>query len=69
MTKLHPIEKLSRIQYDVIMQAINNAKAEIKDDEFIDPYAEVEYEGYNNINLFEALVEVEYIILSSNIPN
>ena len=30
--------KLTDLEYGVIMQAINNAKAEIADDTFIDPY-------------------------------
>jgi len=40
------------------MQAINNAKAEIADDTFIDPYAE-NTDGYTNETLLVALNSVE----------
>lgn len=58
---------LSSIEYNAIMQAINNAKAAIADDEFIDPYGE-NPDGYTNETLLEALNSVEDKIISHNIP-
>lgn len=58
---------LSVIQYDAIMQAINNAQAEIADDTFIDPYAD-NPDQYTNEQLAQALDEVRDIIISENIP-
>lgn len=58
---------LSSIEYNAIMQAINNAKAAIADDEFIDPYGE-NPDGYTNETLLEALNSVENKIISANIP-
>lgn len=60
--------QLTAIQYDAIMQAINNAKAEIATDTFIDPYAE-NPDGYTNETLLEALNQVEDKIIDANIPN
>ena len=59
--------QLSTIEYDAIMQAINNAKGAIADDEFIDPYGE-NPNGYTNESLLEALNHVESKIISDNIP-
>ena len=59
--------KLSSIEYDVIMQAIQDTKASIADDEFIDPYGEAP-ENYTNENLLAALLRVEEKIISANIP-
>ena len=59
--------QLSSIEYDAIMQAINNAKATIADDEFIDPYGE-NPDGYTNETLLAALVRVEDKIISHNLP-
>lgn len=64
---MRTIHNLTSIEYDVIMQAINNAKAEIADDTFIDPYAE-NPDGYTNETLLAALERVEDIIYESNIP-
>ena len=58
---------LSTIEYDAIMQAINNAKAAIADDEFIDPYGE-NPDGYTNETLLAALNQVEDKIIRANIP-
>jgi hypothetical protein len=58
---------LSVIEYDVIMQAINNAKAAIADDEFIDPYAE-NTDGYTNETLLAALNRIEDRIINANTP-
>lgn len=57
--------KLSSIQYDVIMQAINNAKAELADGTFIDPYSDNEY---SEKQIEQALNDVENIIIDTNIP-
>lgn len=61
------MKNLTSIQYNVIMQAINNAKIAIHDDEFIDPYGETT-EGINNESCLQALNEVENMIISANIP-
>jgi ribosome-binding ATPase YchF (GTP1/OBG family) len=53
---------LSTIEYDVIMQAINNAKNEIHEDTLIDPYAD-NIEGYTNEMLLQALERVENKII------
>lgn len=58
---------LSVIEYNVLMQAINNAKCAIADDEFIDPYAE-NPDGYTNDSLLQALESAENKIISDNIP-
>lgn len=58
---------LTVIQYDVIMEAINQAFNTIAEDNFIDPYAE-NPDGYTNETLFQALKEVEQQIISENIP-
>lgn len=58
---------LTTIEYDVIMEAINNAKSAIHDDEFIDPYAE-NPDYYTNETLLAALDSVERKIISDNIP-
>lgn len=59
--------QLTTIEYDVLMQAIENAKCAIADEEFIDPYAE-NIEGYTNESLLEALERVENRIISDNTP-
>jgi hypothetical protein len=59
--------QLTVIEYDVIMQAINNAYAAIADDEFIDPYAE-NTDGYTNETLLAALERVENRIITANTP-
>lgn len=50
--------KLSKIEYDVLMGAIENAKNQIADDAFIDPYAD-NPEGYTNETFAEALKTAE----------
>lgn len=59
--------QLSCIEYDAIMQAINNAKSAISDDEFIDPYGKNK-DGYTNETLLTALESVERKIIEANIP-
>lgn len=59
---------LTVIEYNVIMQAIDNAKNAIAEDTFIDPYAE-QTEGYTNETVLEALESVENKIMSANIPS
>ena len=49
------------------MQAINNARTLLEDDDFIDPYGEIP-EGYTNETLLQALTVVEQKIISANIP-
>lgn len=63
VTALH---NLSVIEYNVLMQAINNAKDEIANDTFIDPYNNEE--GYTNETLLKALDGVEKYIIEANIP-
>ena len=58
---------LSELEYGVIMQAIDNARNAIADDEFIDPYAE-NVEKYNNEDCLKALESAEQKIMSSNVP-
>lgn len=58
---------LTSIEYDVIMEAINQARSSIADDEFIDPYAEQNPE-YTNKTLYEALQRVENKIMLANTP-
>lgn len=58
---------LTSIEYNVLMQAINNAKCAIHDDEFIDPYAE-NPDGYTNDSLLQALESAENKIISENVP-
>ena len=50
------------------MQAINNAKAAIADDEFIDYYGEYP-EDYTNETLLAALDSVENKLISECIPS
>ena len=57
MKKLH----LSDIQYCAIMQAINNAKAEIATQDFIDPYGE-DADKHTNDEWMVAIKEVEALI-------
>jgi hypothetical protein len=59
--------QLTSIEYNAIMQAINNAKACIADDEFIDPYGD-NPENWTNENLLAALDSVENKIISHNLP-
>jgi hypothetical protein len=58
---------LTTIEYNVIMEAINNAKSAIHDDEFIDPYAD-NPDGYTNELLLAALDSVERKIINDNLP-
>lgn len=58
---------LTTIEYNVIMQAINNAYDEIDDDTFIDPYAEGADE-YDNETLREALESVENKLMAVYLP-
>lgn len=60
--------KLTPIQYDVLLQALNNARAELIDDTFIDPYAE-NPKGYTNATLLKAVGEVEWLIIQDDIPH
>jgi len=55
---------LNTEEYTVLMQAINNARAEIADDTFIDPYGE-NPEGYTNESLTEALKSAEGKIMAN----
>jgi hypothetical protein len=50
--------QITQIEYDVVMQALNNAKAEIHDDEFIDPYSEFA-DLYTNEQLAAAIDSFE----------
>lgn len=50
--------KLTELEYNVLMQAINNAKAEIADGEFIDPYSE-HANDHTEAELLEALDSAE----------
>lgn len=59
--------QLSTIEYNAIMEAINNAKAAIHDNEFIDPYGE-NPDGYTNETLLEALESVEAKLINANTP-
>jgi len=58
--------KLSTIQYDVMMQAINNAKAEVIDQTFIDPYSEYT-NPYSNEEIKKALSDIEIKLIRENI--
>lgn len=51
------MKKLTELEYGVLMQAINNAKAEIADDNFIDPYDNEE--KVTNEQALEALNSAE----------
>ncbi len=53
--------KLSEVQYNATIQAINNAKSAIDDDEFIDYYSEYG-DMYTNDELKTALNEVDTIL-------
>ena len=57
---------LSVIQYDVIMEAINQAKQTIRDENFIDLYCNEE--NYNHVQLMEALLQVENKLIHANTP-
>jgi len=59
--------QLTSIQYNAVMMAINNAKADIAAGDFLDPYAE-NPDGYTNETLLTALERVEQKIISDNIP-
>ena len=59
---------LTTIEYNAVMQAINNAKAAIADDEFIDYYGEYP-EDYTNETLLAALDSVENKLISECIPS
>lgn len=50
--------KITELEYNVLMQAINNAKAAIEDDEFIDPYSE-HAKDHTEEELLEALNSIE----------
>lgn len=62
--------QLSSIEYNATMQAINNAKAAIADDEFIDPYGEIPDDGhtYTNETLLAALNSVEDKLINECLP-
>ena len=60
--------QLTTIQYNAIMQAINNAKGELLADTFIDPYGEA-IEGWTNENVLAALEQIEDMIIDHNIPS
>jgi hypothetical protein len=51
------MKNLTELEYGVLMQAINNAKAEIADDNFIDPYNNEE--GHTNEQVLAALESAE----------
>ena len=57
---------LTTLEYNVLMQAINNARDELLDDTFIDPYNNEE--GYTNEVLMQALDSAEQKIISDNVP-
>jgi len=59
--------QLTSIEYNVIMEAINNAKASLADGDFIDPYAE-NPDGYTEESLLAALNSVEAKLIEANIP-
>ena len=59
------MQKLTELQYSVIMEAINNAKSAIHDDEFIDPYGDNPNE-YTNEQCLTALDEVENLLMNNN---
>lgn len=59
--------ELTTLEYGVIMQAINNAKNEIEEDTFIDPYAE-NIEKYTNEDCLKALESVENKIINAFNP-
>ena len=58
--------QLSSIEYNVIMQAINNAYDALDEDTFIDPYGNED--DYSNDTLREALERVERRIVEDNTP-
>lgn len=60
--------QLTVIEYDAIIQAINNAKCAIAEDNFVDPYGE-NPNGYTNETLLAALESVEQKIIRDNTPN
>jgi hypothetical protein len=62
---MQKIGKLSVIQYDAIMQAINNYKAQLEDGALIDYTGKTTYTGEQ---LRKAIEEVENIIIKANIP-
>lgn len=68
MPPLHPIERLTLIQYDAIMRVINNALNEMSEDTFMPEYDVDDQQGYTNETLEQALKDVERIIMSSNVP-
>jgi hypothetical protein len=57
--------QLTKEEYNVVMQAINNAKAAIADNEFIDYYAE-NPDGYTNESLAHALDTIETKLMAFN---
>lgn len=59
--------QLTSIEYNVIMEAINQAYDAIDNDTFMDPYAE-NPDGYTNESLRKALESVERKIISDNVP-
>jgi hypothetical protein len=60
--------QLSSIEYNVIMQAIDNAKNAIHADEFINYYDLENPDHWTNDNLLAALQRVENKIMSDNVP-
>jgi hypothetical protein len=59
--------QLTSIEYNAIMMAINNARNEIADDNFIDGYHNTEL-GHTNDLMLQALDSVETKIISHNVP-
>ena len=57
--------QLTEIEYNVVMQALNNAKDEIHDDEFIDPYSE-NADMYTNEELLQAIESFEQKLFNIN---
>lgn len=57
--------QLTDIEYNVVMQALNNAKAEIHDDNFIDYYSE-NADMYTNEQLLQAIESVEQKLFNIN---
>lgn len=65
---MHAIQKLSTIQYDAIMQAIDTYKDILQAHEDGYMFDDTGETNYTNTGLLQALEEVEEIIMVSNIP-
>lgn len=59
--------KITLIEFDVLMKAINNAKDSILEDTFIGPYDE-NVEGYTNRSLMDALESIENKLINEFYP-